>query len=160
MRQNVLVGIVSALALLCLGQVFAQKKPAENFSRPISRIATVKGEIKVAGAKTQGFSALKCPQIAIEAASESETPPVGVPKWERHARATGSWASGSCSYQIAVPPDQKFHVRLLAGMKAVPCGGYDAVTSTPSETGWISVSPGGVKTEDFKLDSVACVPLK
>ncbi|HKF22879.1 MAG TPA: G1 family glutamic endopeptidase [Candidatus Angelobacter sp.] len=122
--------------------------------------AEVKGDIKVAGAQAKGFADLKCDEIAIEASSKDETPPLGVPKWERHANATGSWASGSCSYQVNVPANSEFQVRLLAAVKSVPCGGYDTVTSTPAETDWLSVNVGGVKTEDFKLDSVGCVALK
>ena len=33
MRRNLLVGIVLALAMLCTGMVFAQKKPAQNVGR-------------------------------------------------------------------------------------------------------------------------------
>lgn len=137
------------------------KAEQTNFNiDPHIPLGEVKGDIKVAGAKTQGFAGLECDEIGIEASSKDETPPLGVPKWERNANATGSWASGSCSYQVNVPAGSEFHVRLLAAVKSVPCGGYDTVTSTPSETGWVSVNASGVKTQDFKLDSVGCVALK
>jgi hypothetical protein len=141
--------------------VWLGKAEQTNFRiEPNAPQGEVKGDIKVAGAKSPGFTGLQCDEIGIEVSSKDETPPLGVPKWERHAKATGSWASGSCSYEVNVPANSEFQVHLLADMKNVPCGGYDTVTSTPAETDWVSVNVGGVKTQDFKLDSVGCVALK
>jgi len=128
----------------------------------------VTGTIKVAGAATTGFTGLRCGDIVVDVSSKEQTssPPgwtgpwFATPKWQRQANATGSWASGSCSYQVAVPAKSEFDVYLLPSIREVPCGGYDTVTSTPAQAGWFKVDAGDEKTQDFTLDSVACTRLE
>jgi hypothetical protein len=124
----------------------------------------VKGEIKVAG--TKGVAGLKCNDIVVDVASkEQTTPPPGwkgpwfaTPKWQRQGKASGSWASGACSYSVKVVANSEFNVHLAAETD-VPCGGYDAATSTPAQSAWLKVAKGTEKAQDFTLDSVTCIPI-
>jgi hypothetical protein len=83
----------------------------------------VKDTIKVAGANTESLT-FNCGDIVVEVFSEEQTkPPPGwkglwfsTPKWHRQAKATGSWASGSCSYSVKVVANSKFAVDLWAEM--------------------------------------------
>jgi hypothetical protein len=124
----------------------------------------VKGDIKVSG--TKGLTGLKCADVVVEVASkEQTTPPPGwkgpwfaTPKWQRSAKASGTWASGSCGYSVKVVANSEFNVHLAAETD-VPCGGYDYATSTPAQSGWLKVAKGDSKTQDFTLDSVTCIPI-
>ncbi len=125
--------------------------------------AILKGTIKVAGAKTAPIAPLKCDGVGVAVTSKEQTsaPPgfkgvwLPTPKWQRGARATGSWASGSCSYSIKVVPNSEFDVVLQAA-EGSGCGGYDVVSSTPAQAGWFKVSKGDTKEQNFKLDSIYC----
>jgi hypothetical protein len=104
MKKIAIVAVPSLF--LALGFVFETNAHAGD-------PGVVKGTIKVAGAVTPGISGLKCDDLEVEVSSKEMTSPPpgykgpwfgGVPVWQRHARATGTWASGSCSYVVTSCP--------------------------------------------------------
>lgn len=130
--------------------------------------AVVKGTIKVEGAKTEGFTGLKCDDIEVDVSSKEQTSPppgykgiwlLGKPKWERHVKAAGSWDSGLCSYKVKVVANSDFDVVLSTDVEA-PCSGYNAVSSTPLQAGWFKLKKGDTKEQNFTLDSIYCIPIK
>jgi len=120
----------------------------------------VKGEIKVAGAQFTGNPippTWKCDYIVVQAISREQVGSGGSgvslksPKWQRQAKATGSWSSGSCSYSVKVEANSFFHVQLQT---AIGCN----VTSTPKEATGIKVAAGATKSQNFKVDAMDCYP--
>jgi hypothetical protein len=121
------------------------------------------GRIWVTGAKTPGFTGLNCSDIVVQAVStESTGKPALTSKWQRHTNATGSWASGTCFYEVKAVANSLFY--LLVTTQA-PCDGQKVVTTNPPYTskparGGIKTWRGQTKTVAFSIQSIKCVPIK
>jgi hypothetical protein len=111
----------------------------------------VKGTIKVAGISEPG----KCEDLeALVSSQELTKPPLGGPAWQRHAKATGIWAGGLCSYAVTVVPNSAFDVVVEPD---VLCSvGYYVLSTTPAQTGWFKLSSGETKDQNFTVDSIKC----
>jgi hypothetical protein len=137
--------------------------PAAQTLRPFVA-PVVKGTIKVpAAAATGNLAALSCSDIIVVATSqESNPPPAGglftSPKWTTHVAATGSWASGSCSYSLRVHANSNFAVS--AGGGGVGNGGTSCylvlIDIAPAQAGWFKLPLSGSKVQDFTANSVNC----
>ena len=143
--------IVVASLLLAFGSLVRTSTPAQVMT----------GLIQVTGAKAPGLTGLKCGDIVVEAVSRERTgKPALTPKWQRQAKATGSWAKGYCSYKMKVETNSFFSMSLGA---ETSCNGQTIVKSTPPRANGLKVDTSAVWRTDgqnFKIDSIRCVPIK
>lgn len=160
-----------------LAALVASTSSAEVPAQPINPIAInpatlgqfvqwtwVKGNVKVpASIPTGALSGLTCNDIIVSATSQAVKPPppgglFQSPKWTHSAHATGSIASGTCAYAIAVPPNQNFAVSIGGGAvnaSAVKCYLLE-IGASPSQAGWFAVPLGGTREQDFTLTTAWC----
>jgi hypothetical protein len=118
----------------------------------------IKGTIKVTGANTAGYPPLKCDDLEVVVTSPATLGHTLTPAWQRHANAMGSWASGSCSYAVAVVANNEFYISVYPNNIPVPCDGYNSLTDTPA-LGWLKLSSGQTKDQEFTLESITCTRL-
>jgi hypothetical protein len=112
----------------------------------------VKGTIEVKGAKIGGVGvrAAKCGDLSVSAVSKEYR---GIePRWQRHASATGTWASGSCSYTVKVVANSEFHVLVFGG----PCDSFSTLVTTPAQSDWFKLAPGDTKEQNFTVTEIDC----
>lgn len=121
-------------------------------------LTTVRGNIKVAGIPAPSSGPLAgwgCDDLSVSVESKEQVPPAPgnlfpTPKWSKGAKATGNWASGTCSFTIAVPPNSQFYVRVGANAKDYPCDYIGGLFVSPSSSPVMSVPKGTSKsTPDF-----------
>jgi hypothetical protein len=119
----------------------------------------VKGTIKVSAVS----SVNKCDALEVVVSSKEQTPPpagytglwFGQPKWTRHATATGTWSSGSCTYTVKVVSNSEFNVVVSSPAE---CDGWYAATTVPPQAGPFKVAKGDTKEQNFTLSSLVCIP--
>jgi hypothetical protein len=118
----------------------------------------VHGTITVTPSQASGdLAGFQCSNLTIVATSKEYNPaPPGVfasPKWTRTANATGSWASGQCSYSIVVPGGQQF------GLTAGGNGNFDCsviavgLSGTPQ---YQTVAKGTQKVDNMTVTMLSC----
>jgi len=136
-------------------------------------VTTIKGEITVPstfssgnygnGPVALGQGGFGCSNIVVIANSKEMKPrPPGTtgfyidqPVWTKSVNASGSYASGKCSYSMVVPGDQQFS--LNAGTNgSFDCSviSLDFGNSTPQ---WQSVPKGTQKTDNLSLSKITCI---
>lgn len=127
---------------------------------PKFQLTAVKGNIKVGGvaAPTSGpLAGWNCDDMYVSLESKEQLPlaPGALfpsPKWMKGAKATGSWASGTCTFQLGVVPNSPFYVRVSANGKDYPCDYIQGMLVGPAAVPVMTVPKGTVKqTPDFTV---------
>jgi len=125
---------------------------------PKFQLTAVKGAIKVAGIPAPSSGPLagwNCDDLYVAVESKEQVPPAPgnlfpTPKWSKGGKATGNWASGTCTFQLGVVPNSAFYVRVGANGKDYPCDYIGGLFVSPSSSPLITVPKGTVKsTPDF-----------
>jgi hypothetical protein len=122
---------------------------------------TVKGTISVPGAPGGPLNGFACGNITVNATSKDMKPPApgsifSSPKWTRSATATGNYASGTCSYSLAVPGGSAFYLD-AGGHGNFACDVVETwVGPQGAAIGPISVPLGTAKQENFTITKVVC----
>jgi hypothetical protein len=171
-KLSALFASACVLATFVAGNASADNRPANPAVNPAIVVnpnifvnwTWVKGTIKVpTNAATGNLAGRTCGDIVVIANSQETKPPppgglISSPKWTHSVRATGSWASGTCSYAVTVVPGQSFAVYAdgaAPGATAVKCY-YLGMSFAPSQAGWFKLPVGATKEQDFSLSSVSC----
>lgn len=146
-------------------------RPATQF--PKFNLTIIKGEITVPstfssgnygnGPVALGQGGFGCSNIVVTANSKETKPKppnagdfyMPQPVWTKSATATGNYASGKCSYSLAVPGDQQF------GLVAGTAGQFscDQIMlgfggSTPQ---WQTVPKGTTKIDNLNISAITCI---
>lgn len=124
---------------------------------PQFAFTTVKGAIKVGAVPvpTGALAGWNCDDLVVSAESKEQVPPApgnlfSTPKWSRSVKATGNWASGTCSFSINVVPNSAFFVTVGPASKDYPCDYIGGLGLAPSSSPLITVPKGTSKsTPDF-----------
>ena len=91
-----------------------------------------------------------CDDLAVSVESKEHNPPVpdtfSSPKWRRSAKASGSWASGTCSFSINVVPNSAFFLTVGPTGKDYPCDTISGISITPYSSPAMTVPKGMTKT--------------
>lgn len=129
------------------------------------QITRVQGEITVPAAfSTIGWASpaalngFGCANLLVTATSKAQQPNTGgpsIPEWTRSASATGTWASGKCSYTLVVPPASDFNLHTGPIGTDWAC---DNILISGGTTPFQSVTPkGATKTQNLAIAKVTCV---
>jgi hypothetical protein len=162
MLKKIVLASALALGLGVLSQsssAHADTKIVQLNPQVLQAVATnVHGTITVNPSQASGaLAGFNCANLTIVATSKEYNPaPPGMfstPKWIRTANATGSWASGQCSYSIVVPGNQQF------GLTAAGNGNFDCavigvgLAGTPA---YQSVPKGTQKVDNMSVTGLSC----
>lgn len=155
------VGLVGIVAQSQTAQAEVSARPGPvvigTVAPPNFVLSTVKGVIKTGQAPLPGapLTGFNCDDLYVSATSKEQVPPApgnlfSTPKWTRGAKATGSWASGQCTFTVIVPPNTEFYVQVSPSNKDYPCDYITGMTITPGASPMMSVPKGQSKnTPDF-----------
>ena len=124
---------------------------------PQFAFTTVKGSIKVGAvpAPSGQLAGWNCDDLVASVESKERIPPAAgnlfsSAKWSRSVKATGNWASGTCSFSINVVPNSEFFVTVGPSGKDYPCDYIGGMYINPGSTPAMSVPKGTSKnTPDF-----------
>jgi len=143
------------------GAVRAQGPVAQVQTPVLFQFTRVSGTINVSGAPLPGapLNGWNCDDLAVSVASQESIQPAGggfaYPKWQKSAKASGNWASGTCSYSITVVPNSAFTVGVSSSSKDYPCDYIQGLTFTPWYSPAITVPKGQTKAQNFVATGTA-----
>lgn len=131
-------------------------RPTASPGLPAFLFTTVKGTIKVSGAPMPGapLGGWNCDDLWVGVSSKELASPPGElftpPKWTRGAKATGNWASGTCSFSVNIVPNSAFYVGVSPSAKDYPCDYIGGMLINPGSSPLMIVPKGQSKnTPDF-----------
>jgi hypothetical protein len=174
-KISALFASVCVLATFVASNASADNKPVNPAVNPaVVATATifvnytwVKGTIKVPTAAAVGnLAGLTCADIHVSAVSQEQNPPppgglFQSPKWSHTVAATGSWASGTCSYALTVVPGHNFAVSAGGTGPGTAANALKCyilpISTTPAQAGWFKLALGATKEQDFTVTNVNCV---
>jgi hypothetical protein len=116
-------------------------------------VSNVKGTIKVTPPTPTNPAGFNCPDLHVVASSKAGSNPGGgffVPTWTRTGNGSGDWNSGSCAYEMNVPPSQEFNLTIGWDTHHA-CDSVVGLTASPWSAGPIAVAKGGTYTQNWTI---------
>jgi hypothetical protein len=171
-KTSALIIFAGVVALSTLVPTNADAQVQVTPTTPTSPVVVtaMKGTIKVPAVAASGpFVGFGCANLVVRADSKAMTtaPPgatffVPQPVWSRYHNATGTYASGACSYTLIVPASPH-EFTMAVGVSFIPTAPQHCDIEDAPATGlggYWTVPKGTTKTNNFVVTELRCQVIK